>query len=282
MAFFSGTDERDDRSSICYSGVVGKLNTDNPEIIFRFNAQEKKVKVAISDIFGDEQVAVPREWLDKVTVAHTSYAGAYQGNSNWGRRQSWQDYEDMFQDTDPVGAGREVGPVRDFRQGLNRKERRALTKINAAQKTPNFALLPQFSNPSLKHLKREDFQDDQEPGEEFTTEVLNILPEFFNNMVLKTEEYPTLLTVAIYGLIGGLTEDFYVLDVTKDERVVKMYSDKPGQNKEYMFASIYKEFVMRPYFHRREPGLRIPETEINEAVKATVEDAWDLFLSIQI
>lgn len=70
-AFFSGTDDNDDRASCAISGVVGKLST-NPELVFRFNlpggGKESKIEMKMNEIF-EEAVPpseVPAEWLAQV------------------------------------------------------------------------------------------------------------------------------------------------------------------------------------------------------------------------
>lgn len=76
-AFFSGTDNNDDRRSICYSGVVGHLEKPEPMTVWRFNVGEVKKECKFSDIF-DVEVAtaeVSEEWLNKVTVGHSYFGG---------------------------------------------------------------------------------------------------------------------------------------------------------------------------------------------------------------
>jgi PRTRC genetic system protein A len=67
-AFFSGTDNTDDRSKIYISGVIGKVNTKQPEVTFRFNMQEVKRPLQVGDIFAESKSSrrVPEEWLAKV------------------------------------------------------------------------------------------------------------------------------------------------------------------------------------------------------------------------
>lgn len=289
-AFYSGTDERDDRSSICYSGVVGKLDTDTPQIIFRFNAQEKKIPVQISDIFGDPEVAVPQEWLDKVSVGVPVYSG-----SNWykGKYNPRSPANGLPEDDDHLdwrgylGVDDDDVPARSLpnrnQAALNRKERRQLAKVNNFAKLPNFSGLPNFSNPALKVLKAFEFDTDYEPGSDLDEEILAACPEFFNHVVLNTSVFPSLCTVAIYALIGGLSEDFYINNpISNGTKIVKAYADSAGSDKEYNFTSVYKEFVMRPYFNRRLKGVLVSENELNAAVTATVEDAWSVFLLIQL
>lgn len=77
-AFFSGVDDRDDRSGAWITGVLGNL--DKPEFasVWRFNAGTTKVPLAIGDIFESPQLAtspVDQTWMDKVKVGYV-YSGA--------------------------------------------------------------------------------------------------------------------------------------------------------------------------------------------------------------
>lgn len=71
-AFFSGTDNGDDRISIGYSGVVGRLDKSEPEYIWRFNVNDVKRKVEVFDIFDipKKEVKIPAEWLEKVKTSY--------------------------------------------------------------------------------------------------------------------------------------------------------------------------------------------------------------------
>lgn len=67
-AFFSGTDDTNDRRHIYFSGVIGKVNTPRPEMTFRFNMYDLKKAATLPDIFQEvaETVTVPEEWLAQV------------------------------------------------------------------------------------------------------------------------------------------------------------------------------------------------------------------------
>lgn len=309
LAFFSGTDERDDRSSICYSGVIGKLDTPTPAFKFRFNSQEKKYDVQITDIFSDEQVQVPAEWLDKVSVLGTQYNGGYYGG-NWGNyagRRGNARYAAGFDDDDD--AQRELlrqfymendegihgsGTSHAAGQNLNRRERRADNKrmvrnqkaVENVARFPQLGHLPKFSNPALKHLKQFEFETTFEDSQELDDEILKACPEYINHIPNFTSSaYPTLATTAIFALIGGLSEDFYLPSVSsKANKIVHAYEEKSGKTQDYNFITVYKEFVVRPFFNRLSITLKRAPTdmEINAAVTATVEDAWAFFSAIQL
>lgn len=79
-AFYSGTDESDDRSYIGISGVAGRLNTDDPQLIYRFNAFKNKVAMTSEQIFTAPTVTEMPElkmWMENVEVqrAWTAPAG---------------------------------------------------------------------------------------------------------------------------------------------------------------------------------------------------------------
>lgn len=67
-AFFSGTDDNDDRGNCYISGVIGKLST-TCDMVFRFNlpGNMKIDKMDMGHIFENEAgPEVPKEWLNQV------------------------------------------------------------------------------------------------------------------------------------------------------------------------------------------------------------------------
>ena len=91
-AFFSGTDNNNDKDLIQYSGVLGKFNVanlaaSNVESVWRFNYYSAKKEVKLQDLFEAPQVPeveVPEEWIEQVaqpTPVH-HYPGAYNGGYN--------------------------------------------------------------------------------------------------------------------------------------------------------------------------------------------------------
>lgn len=82
-AFYSGTDDNNDRNGIYYSGVVGRITDTTYEWVMRFNLQEtKKVQVPLEEIFQTAPTAsIPEDWLNQVEVPTTpSYSGYRGGN----------------------------------------------------------------------------------------------------------------------------------------------------------------------------------------------------------
>lgn len=94
-AFFSGTDNNDDRGSIRYSGVVGHNTSAVQSTAWRFNCHPTPIECTIEDIFGEpqEEMHVPESWLEKVQTpvyTPTQYAkGTYvKGNEHAGRNDN--------------------------------------------------------------------------------------------------------------------------------------------------------------------------------------------------
>lgn len=85
-AFFSGTDNRDDKDRICISGVMGKLNTKETTYKFRFNYEHHKVELKMEDVFDveKEEVQVPDEWLSKVSRYSYNRIGSFGTSSPYG------------------------------------------------------------------------------------------------------------------------------------------------------------------------------------------------------
>lgn len=70
-AFFSSTDDNDDRQKVNFSGVLGHNKNPNPSMIFRFNFTETKRPTTVDDIFETPLPQVedtPAEWLEKVQM----------------------------------------------------------------------------------------------------------------------------------------------------------------------------------------------------------------------
>jgi len=72
-AFFSGTDDNNDRNSINYSAVIGNLTPTSNSQVIRFNICNTKLKATFEDIFDDselypEGVKPEPAWLEKVKL----------------------------------------------------------------------------------------------------------------------------------------------------------------------------------------------------------------------
>lgn len=83
-AFFSGTDDGDDRGSVRYSGVIGKVMDPTPEYKLRFNFMDRKIDATLADVFEhEESFQVPEEWLGKVTTHQAGVAMANAGHTGY-------------------------------------------------------------------------------------------------------------------------------------------------------------------------------------------------------
>ena len=81
-AFFSATDNGDDRGGIYFSGVLGRLDKPEYESTWRFNNRDRKTKCQLEDIFEaqEEKVEFPKEFLDKVkSISSSSWYGGGAG-----------------------------------------------------------------------------------------------------------------------------------------------------------------------------------------------------------
>lgn len=69
-AFYSGTDDNNDKSGIYYSGVIGKLTDASFEYVVRFNLYEQKKKCVLGELFDIQvkDVKVPADWLAQVEL----------------------------------------------------------------------------------------------------------------------------------------------------------------------------------------------------------------------
>lgn len=71
-AFFSGTDETDDKTYAGISGVAGRLDTNSPKVIWRFNAYKDKVpNLNMEDFFAMPEHQVSPEvdqWMGNVQI----------------------------------------------------------------------------------------------------------------------------------------------------------------------------------------------------------------------
>lgn len=76
-AFFSGTDNNDDRNAISFSGVFGNLDRATPATVWRFNYRDKKYEAKLEDIFEQvthPEIEIPDDWISQVkTVSYSGY-----------------------------------------------------------------------------------------------------------------------------------------------------------------------------------------------------------------
>lgn len=68
-AFFSGTDNNDDKNGVYFSAVAGKLNNAIPDLVWRFNIGADKRKASMEDVFETPSLGkADPAWLSKVEV----------------------------------------------------------------------------------------------------------------------------------------------------------------------------------------------------------------------
>lgn len=95
-AFFSGTDNADDRNCIRYSMVIGHNDKPGLQAVLRFNYFDKKIETQITDVFTETvtEVGVPEEWLDKVNSVQTppSFPVTRYNGGNYQGYQGYQGY----------------------------------------------------------------------------------------------------------------------------------------------------------------------------------------------
>lgn len=79
-AFYSGTDDNDDKTKILITGVIGQLNNSTPAMVFRMNRFLDKVPLTVDQLFEKEETSqqVPKEWMDRIKF------GTYGGGSRSG------------------------------------------------------------------------------------------------------------------------------------------------------------------------------------------------------
>lgn len=67
-AFYSGTDENDDKNKTYYTGVIGKISQPTPEYVLRFNYNDVKHNCDLNELFEitQEEVEVPESWLERI------------------------------------------------------------------------------------------------------------------------------------------------------------------------------------------------------------------------
>ena len=87
-AFYSGTDDNNDKSGIYYSAVIGKLTETTYEYVIRFNLYDTKKSCVLGDVFDipvQRKAEVKQEWLDQVDLRTYSTPAPYrpQQRSMW-------------------------------------------------------------------------------------------------------------------------------------------------------------------------------------------------------
>ncbi len=103
-AFFSGTDDNNDKMGIYYSCVIGKLTSDNCEYVLRFNLYGDNIECELSDVFETPttpHIEVPEEWLKNISMTTSSYKRPNKSSySGWFSKdkEAGQNHEKKFQE----------------------------------------------------------------------------------------------------------------------------------------------------------------------------------------
>jgi PRTRC genetic system protein A len=111
-AFYSGTDDNNDKSGIYYSAVIGKLTDTTYEYVIRFNLYEQKKKCLLGDVFElppPKTVDVPTGWLDQVAdrTNVSNFPTVHQGGHHHRRHPAYQEHPSLW---DQRGGGDGYGP----------------------------------------------------------------------------------------------------------------------------------------------------------------------------
>lgn len=96
-AFFSGTDNRDDQNAIGFSGVVGLINNNPPQTVWRFNYRDVKIDTTFDRLFEvpEREAVVPDpDWIGKVSSpSPVSYGKNGFPTSPRGRAEHLREYQ---------------------------------------------------------------------------------------------------------------------------------------------------------------------------------------------
>lgn len=93
-AFYSGTDDNNDKNSIYYSGVIGKISDKNYEYVMRFNLHDIKKTVDLDDVFDlTQSVEVPTDWMNQIQIQTAQAPTTTPAMGKWIGRQSAQEQE---------------------------------------------------------------------------------------------------------------------------------------------------------------------------------------------
>lgn len=123
-AFYSSTDENDDKNKTYYTGVIGKLNLPKYEYKLRFNYNELKHNCDLDALFEmtEETVDVPEAWLEKIETYH--YSGKGKGKNKDDKKQGKDSRFDPNDDSHYNGIGFGFGgSAEDWRAYLEMEDR---------------------------------------------------------------------------------------------------------------------------------------------------------------
>lgn len=160
-AFFSGTDNKDDKKNPWISGVFGKITT-NMEYKFRFNdGAGRHFEMEAEEVFDfGTGITTPREWLDQVEIS--TYTPVKQGGvRTWEERldrpsgkDGWTSFENGSLDFDiPSDDSMLYDALTDELLDLTHED--AIMVLNALQR---FANNPEVA-PDLDEHQKDSYDD---------------------------------------------------------------------------------------------------------------------------
>lgn len=91
-AFFSGTDDRDEKADRFY-GVIGNINQFFPDLKLRISIGDTKVEINVEDLFDlDEEMyhaeTYPKDWAERIQKAKIESVKTGKHGRKWRRRQA--------------------------------------------------------------------------------------------------------------------------------------------------------------------------------------------------
>lgn len=193
-AFFSGTDNKDDKKNPWISGVFGKLST-AMENKFRFNdGCGRHFDMKVEDVFdfADARFQTPKEWLDQVQI--TTYSQAKVNRiSSWGdafkeadSNESFSPYSNQgFMDKDGFGWADLFDPEADLYDGIvdslheadNIECRLVLQALKNRIQNPN--MVPSLSDRESSMFIEIDYTITQANDNDMATRVIDQLLEVY-------------------------------------------------------------------------------------------------------
>lgn len=210
-AFYSGTDDNDDKHALIYTGVIGTLDKE-PTMKFRLNNLQYKVELPPDFIFDFSmpKVDVPQDWLDKVQMQTYSYGnfGFNQGGrqQNRGGKPEFQVFGGRNQGGN--NSGKNLPARRDANNPGNINPRDLFDSIENGDDEEG---LRDFHEMFQNAINLEDIiygdpfdpETVHQPGVEFTA----IVKTYCGLDHVVTDQYPALRTLEDYEHILELADD---------------------------------------------------------------------------
>lgn len=127
-AFFSGTDDADDRIGIRYSGVFGELQKPVAATKWRFNYLSKRIDATPGEIFDLPKAPIPEDWIDRIKRPSVpAYTAGYMGQVYPGYPGGFPGYPGR--NTDHLGRSKVTPLLQDDKKGGSSKKGNAVTPL---------------------------------------------------------------------------------------------------------------------------------------------------------